>query len=1028
MNLKYYDNGDEKIAYLANQVVLKVEGKTNEKELKEYFSNRNLRLLDYRKKSGWCLVGLSEEINEISFVNNIKKESEFVDACLNLHAHIEALPNDPYFTGTFPATYRHQWALSNVGQNPPSGSAGEDVNIEKAWDICQGDTNVVIAVLDTGIPIQNNILSHPDLDRSDRIIDGEDFTDLDNPNRDITLKDSNGHGTHVTGIIAAEINNDTGIAGVASDCKIMVFRVIDEFGDGSTHGLSLGIDSVVNYKIDHPEKKVIINFSITIPSANTEIEAALDNAIDNDIIFVACAGNTGKSFWAWDRRVQYPAKYSPDYDNILAVSAFDANGQFSAYSSRGSEVNVSAPGGYGNEFVNNTYYYNSTSVYGKNIFSTTPNYSFHKQYSTDMTQNYSYLAGTSMAAPLVSGIAGLILSVNPDLTASEVVNIIENTSEDDISGNGFDNKYGHGKVNAYEALKYTIENYGGTIGGLNQTITFYEDIILASSASLTISPGTSVKFATGKYLEVNGTLNANNVSFTNLSGNWGGIKYFNGSSGALTNCTISNSNYGVYTRSSMLDIENNSISNCSYGIYAYNASPDIESNEITNSRIYLNNSSAEFYDNLIEHNGAGSYFVRFYGSDPVLANNTISGEATAVVKVENVSIADFSGSFGGNTGKNIIEGQNEDFVVLVDDGSNVMLGNGEVDFPYFQNTILCDNGYAVANLNGNVMAKWCYWGGGSPNKLGTVNTDYYVSSPISGSGSSLSKSSNLLEPVPTFIEDKSEEKSLMDIAVEAEKEGDISKALASYKQIMVSFGKSKYAIQALSNVIKLCKADKTCNVESVLDYLLINVKEETLLGYVRARKVSHLRSVDEIEGAISLSEIMLDTYSDCKREETALFDLFNLYEKDMYDKEKADEYLNELKLKYPQSELTLLACEDMGEDVSDFKLAKYNLADFDEEEIIVPAEFKLEAAYPNPFNPSTNIDYALPLQSDVSCTIYNLSGHEVKSYHFNQPAGNHNIIWNASDVSSGIYLVRFVAKVSNDSETFTDYQKITLLK
>lgn len=1028
MNLKYYDNGDEKIAYLANQVVLKVEDRTSEKELGEYFSSRNLKLLDYRKKSGWCLVALSEEINEISFVNNIKKESKFIDACLNLHAHIEALPNDPYFTGNSPATYRHQWALSNIGQIPPSGSAGEDIDIEKAWDICQGDTNVVIAVLDTGIPIQNNMLSHPDLDRSDRIIYGEDFTDLDNPNRDISLKDSNGHGTHVTGIIAAETNNDTGIAGVASNCKIMVFRVIDEFGDGSTHGLSLGIDSVVNYKIDHPEKKVIINFSITIPSTNTEIETALDNAIDNDIILVACAGNTGKSFWAWERRVQYPAKYSPDYDNILAVSAFDANGQFSAYSSRGSEVNVSAPGGYGNEFANNTYYYNSSNVYGKNIFSTSPNYGFYKQYSTDMTQNYSYLAGTSMAAPFVSGIAGLILSVNPDLTASEVANIIENTSVDDISGNGFDNKYGHGKVNAYEALKYTIENYGGTIGGLNQTITFYEDIILASSASLTISPGTTVKFAAGKYLEVYGTLNANNVSFSNLSSNWGGIKYYSGGSGALTNCTISNSNYGVYTRSSMLDVKNNSILNCSYGIYAYNASPDIESNEIINSRIYLNNSSAEFYDNLIEHNSAGSYFVRFYGSDPILAKNTISGEATAVVKVENVSIADFSGSFGGNTGKNIIEGQNEDFVVLADDGSNVLLGNGEVDFPYFQNTILCDNGYAVANLSGSVTAKWCYWGGGSPNVLGSVNTSYYVTSPISGSGSSLNKSIYMPEPVLVAEEYSSEEQALLHTAEKAENEGNIESALAIYKQIMVDYGGSKYAIQALSKLVKLCKANKACGTETVLDYLMENVKDETLLGFVKVKKVSYLRSVGEIAQAITMSEAMLDTYSDSKREETALFDLFNLYEKDMNDMKKAEEYLDKLKLKYPQSELTLLAREDMGEDVSDFKLAKYNLADFDEEEIIIPAEFKLEAAYPNPFNPLTSIDYALPLQSDVSCIIYNLSGREVKTFSFNQSAGNHSITWNASDVSSGIYLVRFVAKASDGSETFTDYQKITLLK
>ena len=94
----------------------------------------------------------------------------------------------------------------------------------------------------------------------------------------------------------------------------------------------------------------------------------------------------------------------------------------------------------------------------------------------------------------------------------------------------------------------------------------------------------------------------------------------------------------------------------------------------------------------------------------------------------------------------------------------------------------------------------------------------------------------------------------------------------------------------------------------------------------------------------------------------------------------------------------------------------------------LPENYELSQAYPNPFNPSTTLDFALPIQSDVKCTMYNLSGNAVKSFDFNQSAGTHSITWDASHVASGIYIVRFVAEASDGSDIFVDYQKVTLLK
>ncbi|MFA6619012.1 MAG: GLUG motif-containing protein [Candidatus Neomarinimicrobiota bacterium] len=94
----------------------------------------------------------------------------------------------------------------------------------------------------------------------------------------------------------------------------------------------------------------------------------------------------------------------------------------------------------------------------------------------------------------------------------------------------------------------------------------------------------------------------------------------------------------------------------------------------------------------------------------------------------------------------------------------------------------------------------------------------------------------------------------------------------------------------------------------------------------------------------------------------------------------------------------------------------------------LPAEFSIKQNYPNPFNPTTTIEFSLPVQSDVTCSIYNVKGYLVKEYSYEQNAGTHRIIWDASNVSSGIYLIRFIAEASDGSETFVDYQKVTLLK
>jgi len=245
------------------------------------------------------------------------------------------------------------------------------------------------------------------------------------------VRDSLGHGTHVAGIASAETNNSTGVAGVAGSCRLLICQVFDAYGSGYWSWFK----NAVIYAVDSGAN--VINFSGG-GGASQEGYDAVAYAYSHNVSIVVAAGN----YHAWynpDTLVQYPAKYSLNFPNVIAVGATDHNDNRSWYSGRGSALNVAAPGGYG---------YQSDA---NDIYSTTPNYPFNLGEWYGITQNYGYMAGTSMAAPHVSGIVGLILSVNPNLTPAEVRSIIQQTADDKGPAN-FDTLYGYGRVNAYRAL------------------------------------------------------------------------------------------------------------------------------------------------------------------------------------------------------------------------------------------------------------------------------------------------------------------------------------------------------------------------------------------------------------------------------------------------------------------------------------------------------------------------------------------------------------------------------------------------
>lgn len=220
----------------------------------------------------------------------ISKEPDYYVSAL-----INNPPNDPY--------YDQQWALHVIGA-------------PEAWQELPEDApKVTVAVIDSGV-----CLDHPDLEG--RIPDGYDFVDDDD-----TPQDELGHGCGVAGIIAANVDNGIGIAGVAPNAQILPVRVLDATGIGTYSDVAAGII----YAVDNGAE--IINLSLGGAYPSTILEDAVNYAVDREVTIVAAAGNTGGS-------VLYPASYEP----VIAVGSVDHNLEMSSFSSRGPEIDVLAPG------------------------------------------------------------------------------------------------------------------------------------------------------------------------------------------------------------------------------------------------------------------------------------------------------------------------------------------------------------------------------------------------------------------------------------------------------------------------------------------------------------------------------------------------------------------------------------------------------------------------------------------------------------------------------------------------------------
>ena len=289
-------------------------------------------------------------------------------------------PNYIYRMTSADPLFSQQWGLTKI-------------DAPQAWAVTRGKDTVVVAVVDTGVDY-----THPDL--VGRVDTANDY---DFVNGDSDAMDDNGHGTHVSGIIAATADNGIGGAGVAPECKVLPVKVLDSKGSGDTIGVAAGI----RYAADAGAK--IINLSLAGPSDAT-MGDAVAYAQDKGCVVVAAAGNEGSSAGA-----SYPARYV----KVIGVGATDSSNAHATFSNYGPGVDIAAP--------------------GVNILSTVPG------------GGYESWSGTSMASPFVSAVAALVWSEYSSWDSTQVIGRVLATAQD-IGPAGNDSHFGSGLVRADSAV------------------------------------------------------------------------------------------------------------------------------------------------------------------------------------------------------------------------------------------------------------------------------------------------------------------------------------------------------------------------------------------------------------------------------------------------------------------------------------------------------------------------------------------------------------------------------------------------
>jgi serine protease len=432
-------------SYISSPDTVPIGHQLNEKTLSELQYWSGIELLHEREMSGDAHVlrfKLPQSLDEVSQVlTRIRAMADVEYAAANEIVSLADDVNDESIIPQGDSLYYDQWSLHQQSVNEYG------IDMPAAWDITTGNPSMVIAVVDTGV-----LLNHAEL--SGRLLPGYDFISdparaLDGNGRDNDPSDagnwcvdragrlirtSTWHGTHVSGIIAANPNGE-GMAGVNWKSKILPVRVLGACGSGSIADIIDGMNWAIGLSVPgvpkNPYPAKVVNLSLgssfSFEVCNPAYQNAINQAYAKGSILIVSAGNESVSALSGSLA---------GCQHVIVVAASNRAGNLASYSNYGYWIDVTAPGGESGDKEG------IVSAYNDGATKPTAN-------------NYKFLNGTSMAAPQVSGVVSLMLAANPKLSFEQIVGVLRYTAQpfkpgdpcpDSLSG-------GAGIINASRAIE-----------------------------------------------------------------------------------------------------------------------------------------------------------------------------------------------------------------------------------------------------------------------------------------------------------------------------------------------------------------------------------------------------------------------------------------------------------------------------------------------------------------------------------------------------------------------------------------------